>query len=328
VTYDAKSDSGGTVSEFTNAKYVVITTNGISTPINYQVKLTVPYEDEMQTSFQDIRFNTASGDYIDYWIESHTDSTTAIVWLELPDPITDPGTGTIYMYYGNAELSDGSNIGDTFIFGDDFSGDLSKWTVRAGMSIINNELNMPANVNSDRTPTYGNTNLGTSYIWEFKAKVVPGTRLQPIPIYLGDYTEASNKTMARILTDVWGGINNIYEVGVWGDVGTFIGTVVTIDNTYHKWKLIRKPTSFMLYIDGNLIGNEHSVEAEYNTTSKIAISGYNTAAVWDDIFVRKYIANEPTYEWVVESGNLIICGRMKQHRGASISGGISAGKRR
>ena len=127
MVFSALSDSS-TVSQFTRKKSVTITTGGISTPVNYQQKLTITYEPEMQADFDDIRFNTKAGGYIDYWIESYTASTTATVWVELPDAIIDPGLDAIWMYYGNSGLSDGSIGTDTFEFFDDFSGDLSKWT--------------------------------------------------------------------------------------------------------------------------------------------------------------------------------------------------------
>jgi len=131
--------------EFSNRKEIIITTNGTSTPANYQVKVTIPYESEMQTDFQDIRLNTDSGGYIDYWIESFTASTTADVWLELPDAIThpSPGSDTIWMYYGNGVLGDGGDIGDTFIFGDDFLGssiNLTKWEGETEYATVSNGM--------------------------------------------------------------------------------------------------------------------------------------------------------------------------------------------
>lgn len=145
MVYSAKSDDTDTISQFTRLKYIYVTTNGSSTPANYQVKLIIDYEPEMQADFSDIRFNTLGNIYIDYWIESKTDSVTATVWVKLPDAITDPGSDTIWMYYGNAGLSDGGNGNDTFLFFDDFSGDLSKWdttgtpSISAGIVSLNDD---------------------------------------------------------------------------------------------------------------------------------------------------------------------------------------------
>lgn len=131
MVYLALSDDSSTESQFTRRKKITITTSGTSTPVGYQIKFTIDFESEMQADFEDIRFNTQAGEYIDYWVESYTASTTAIVWVELPDAITDPGSDYIWMYYGNISLSDGSDVGDTFVFGDDFPGsslDTGKWT--------------------------------------------------------------------------------------------------------------------------------------------------------------------------------------------------------
>lgn len=130
MPYTALSDDISTLSQFTRRKAIAITTGGTSTPVDYQVKLTITYEPGMQADFDDIRFNTLAGGYIDYWIESHTASTTATVWIELTDAIADPGSDTIWMYFGNTSISNSSNIGDTFLFSDDFPGDsidTDKW---------------------------------------------------------------------------------------------------------------------------------------------------------------------------------------------------------
>jgi len=115
MVYSAKSDAVGTISQFTRRKAIKITTSGTSTPTNYQIKVTIVYETVMNVNFNDIRFNSKNGVYIDYWIESYTASTTATVWLELPDAITDPGSDSIWMYYGNAAVSDAGNGNNTFI---------------------------------------------------------------------------------------------------------------------------------------------------------------------------------------------------------------------
>ena len=60
-------------------------------------EINLTYQENMQADFDDIRFYTAAGDSIDYWIEEKTDSTSANVWVELPaaDMLY------IYAYFGN-----------------------------------------------------------------------------------------------------------------------------------------------------------------------------------------------------------------------------------
>lgn len=133
MVYTALSDDSSTVTQFTRRKKITISTNGTSSPANYQVKLTITYDSDMNSDFSDIRFNTKTGSYIDYWLEFYTASTTAQVWIEFPSAITDPGIDWCYMFYGNSSLSDGSVGTDVFpdLFRDFEDDTLSDWTVSA-----------------------------------------------------------------------------------------------------------------------------------------------------------------------------------------------------
>lgn len=94
-------------------------------PANYSIKLSIDKNEHMNTNFSDLRFlnSTESGEF-DYWIESYN-STTAIVWVEIPN------NSTFYMYYGNPTASSSTNLKTTFLTGDDFDSptiDASIWT--------------------------------------------------------------------------------------------------------------------------------------------------------------------------------------------------------
>ena len=89
-----------------------------------------------QADFDDIRFTKADGTtLLDYWIESITGSTPnqlATIWIEFDSIPASPDTATFYMYYGNAGASAVTSGAATFLFFDDFGGDLSKWSVISG----------------------------------------------------------------------------------------------------------------------------------------------------------------------------------------------------
>ena len=99
-----------TPNTFTNRKAITISHSGVLT--DYQTKLTIAYESEMLSNFDDIRFVTDSGAHVPYWIESKTDSTTADVWIK--SDLSD-GDTTVWMYYGNDGLSSGSDDTDIFL---------------------------------------------------------------------------------------------------------------------------------------------------------------------------------------------------------------------
>ena len=74
-----------------------------------------------------------------YWIESVSGATpnqTATVWVKVTDSLDS--NVSIYAYYGNASATYNNSTGgnNTFIFFDDFSGDLSKWTKHKELGTI------------------------------------------------------------------------------------------------------------------------------------------------------------------------------------------------
>ncbi len=112
------------------AKRQPITINSASALTDYQVKLTVAYDTDMQPDFDDLRFTSSDGTTeLSYWLESKTDSTSAIVWVKTPTLAS--GDNTLYLYYGNASATTASNGDNVFSFFDGFDGtslDAAKWT--------------------------------------------------------------------------------------------------------------------------------------------------------------------------------------------------------
>jgi len=81
---------------------------------DYQVKVGVTYDSDMQADFDDIRFRASDGTTeLNYWLESKTDSTSATFWVNVPS--LSIGDNTIYLYYGNSSASSESSGSNTFI---------------------------------------------------------------------------------------------------------------------------------------------------------------------------------------------------------------------
>lgn len=297
MVYSALSDST-TRSQFTRRKAITVTTGGTSTPANYQVKLTIAHEPEMQADFDDIRFNTRDGDYIDYWIESYTASTTATVWIKLPDAISDPGSDTILMYYGNPSLSDGSNIEDTFLFGDDFPGssiDTEKWTVTGTIGVSNSEATLNEDDALDSIATFGFETIVTA---KSKADEQDSS-------FVGYKYDASNRTQIQnsdyVANDDF---DNIMLVPIKaGSNPTPIPQNQWSDfrNTYYQYTIKRISSTSIAY-------SQDSNSNTYTNTAYIATQDMHVGVyVWDSsqastltcdwIFVRIYIANEPTQSY-------------------------------
>ncbi|MBP6855670.1 MAG: DUF2341 domain-containing protein [Candidatus Pacebacteria bacterium] len=109
---------------WTKRKPITITGSTAGAQTNYQVKITVTYDSDIQADFDDVRFTDSDGTtLLNYWLESKTDSTTADFWVEVLSIPAYPDTATVYMYYGNSGASSASNGANTFISGTDFAQD-------------------------------------------------------------------------------------------------------------------------------------------------------------------------------------------------------------
>lgn len=73
-----------------------------------------------KTDFGDIRFTDASGNLLNYWIESKTNSDNALFWVKINGDLSSSAQ-LIYIYYGNSSATTTSNGSNTFIFFDDFT---------------------------------------------------------------------------------------------------------------------------------------------------------------------------------------------------------------
>ena len=100
---------------------------------DYQLKIGVPYDLDMQSDFDDLRFyDSDKVTELAYWRESYTVNTSATFWVKVP---TIPADGTtIYMTYGDDGLTSVSNGDNTFDFFDDFDGaniNSNKWSINS-----------------------------------------------------------------------------------------------------------------------------------------------------------------------------------------------------
>lgn len=262
MVYSAISNDASTVSQFTRRKKIIITTGGTSTPTDYQVKLTIAYESEMEASFSDVRFNTKAGAYIDMWQKSHTDSATADIWIELSDAITDPGSDYIWMYYGNASLSDGGVGTDTFL---QYMGAVSSTTL-------------------------GALNITAPYVYEGEGRQ---TTLDHNILLGTSNTNDVSDDGTFIQTHYSNNLRYIYS----GDEGSYTtkseAPYITTD-IYYSFKIINTGSAVTGFIDDNQIGiGDINTNLPNESMGILFLIGKGTGDMkWS--FVRKYIANEPT----------------------------------
>jgi hypothetical protein len=115
-------------------KIITITEQSGNTLTDYQLKLVVPYDADMQSDFDDLRFTYYDGATetpISYWVENYYAGVNATVWVKVPS-IPASGTATLYMYYGNPTASSASNFDNTFAKDYGESGQAGLWHMDEG----------------------------------------------------------------------------------------------------------------------------------------------------------------------------------------------------
>lgn len=245
---------------------ITITTNGTSTQSNYQVLLNISYESEIQADFDDIRFTNSSDGEIAYWIESKVNSSYALVWVNLSDAITDPGSDYIWMYYGNSGLSDGGNGADTFIqyHGSETSNYIDSLSIPSSTGV---KYKIRINFNSLGS---GNSVCGLA-----DTEVSPYDDFMRIHIYA-----PNDENKVGVSND------NVQSYGA-------VGSPDIHDGVYHILDITSDGTNVNGYIDNNEIGAGVSSNAP-NESLGLFVHTYTGSFVQDWAFARKYIANEPT----------------------------------
>jgi hypothetical protein len=145
-------DASAWVSGWTYRKSHVITGSIAGAQTNYQVRVTVHRTagsdsgDDVyvgaacKADFGDINFTSSDGSTpLSYWLES-VNGNIATFWVKIPSIPASPGTGAMFIYYGNPSVSTSSNGQDTFLMFDDFSGASlnPRWNDNAGSHPVAN----------------------------------------------------------------------------------------------------------------------------------------------------------------------------------------------
>lgn len=289
-----------------NKKEIVVTETSGSSLTNYSTLIYVPYTANIKTDFSDLRFtNSAEDTELGYWIENKTDSDFAWVWVKVPTLTASINT-SIFMYYGNSGASSNSNGDNAFLFFDDFSGTLSKWSALnpsgCSNSVTSGVMQM-ACTGSGSAYMETNTNFNLGYAVRFKVKNIVNT-------YAWRSITNSNSDGTGVGWETYTSTN---EMKVWTpssytSVGDQIATAT-------------KEGTSLLAFSSNVWYNKEirHVSAGYTEArvwnNTIDFTRYNTGTIsasnnkpialgtwkdgrtiqYDDVLVRGFVSSEPTY---------------------------------
>lgn len=97
---------------FTRMKPITISNSGQETFSPYDVALTIQYDSDMQTDFDDLRFTSSNGTQLPYYTYNKTVGVSSQALVKIPT--LPPGQTTIYMFYGNPSATDQSSFTSIF----------------------------------------------------------------------------------------------------------------------------------------------------------------------------------------------------------------------
>lgn len=263
---------------------------------NYQMKVSVPYSAHMKPDFGDIRFFGSDGTTAyDYWMESKSDGSGAVFWVEVPAA----STTAFRMYYGNATLATTSDGTGTFDFFDDFSGDLSKWVVEKSVGVYPRiESGYLAAGGGITSGAYGHTSLGSSPTYNTFQDGIVEFKHQHSSQSIGEVAFRGVFSTNRGYKGRWDARTNSEQVffrppySGWTNIGTAVPKWVTA-GPWYQGKLVVHGNVMELYDDGSLKGTV--TDNTYSLAGEIALQNhYGSYTNFDDVRVRKYAATEPT----------------------------------
>lgn len=301
--------SGIVIISYVTADFVGVEPDGTEA-MDADIAGKVYVSDKCKADYSDIRFTTPDGTtLLDYWIEE-SDANAATIWVEFNSIPSYPDEGSFYIYYGDADATDASNGENTFIFFDDFSGDLSKWNTHVvyGTAAINSSVGYPApclEIGGGTTSgDFGFTAVGTDASYSvfqdgiIEADIYPAMNALPEIIFRGVYASSGYKGR----WDCRSGNETPWQMppySGWGGFGVEVPRF-GLANQWQKAKLVVIGDTFSIYSNGAL--QSSVTDTTYAGPGEIGVANhYGSYALFDNVRVRKYASPQPTWgAWGVE----------------------------
>jgi hypothetical protein len=250
-----------------------------------------------QTDFDDIRFTASDGTTeLDFFLAEKTDSSYAPFYVEVPDNLTT-GPAQIYMYYGNAAASSGSNGANTFLLFDHFDNASigAEWTVQGSGTAVESGTVLTITANGGQVKSlYSATSFsyGTRAIMSFRRTGIVGNGF-------------SNSALNKYILAQAGGVGAFNLQNADAGAETLTNAGIVWDTVSHLFEVRRiSNVSADLIVDG--------VYRAVSTTNipdddlPVYFYQYNgNSDIIDWVGVAKYTATPPTLTSGIEENNQV-----------------------
>lgn len=293
---------------------VTITNADATTYTNAVVEVTVPYDSDMQTDFDDLRVTGSNGiSVLDFTRETYTASTEATLWIEIPSLSASTDT-TVYLYYGNGGATYAGSGTSTFVVYDDFedddiaeySGDSSLFNVGTGFAYQGTYgLDAVGNVNSQTSDGIYRTSAVVSQgetIRYFQYISSAGT-LDEVCTLFGVQSPGSNNNNYAVCLEQVAGIDrmsiaeNVQSSDSSGTAVILASTTVAYSPGWYeveiKWGT-NNTILATLYNSADAFVASTSVTDSSYTTGGIGFAYWFQNGGWDYYTSRELLSTEPT----------------------------------
>jgi len=252
-----------------------------------------------RTDFADVRFTDVDAvSKLSYWAERVVSSEFAEFWVKIPS-IPAAGSATIYVYSGKSAASSLSSGVATFIFFEDFSGDLSKWDIATGTWVISAGMLRRTGAN------------GNSSIYSDATILTPGSGYAVHGYYLIPAKAAMDLAVGlsfqKDVLDPPSGFYTFYVNFAGGHINWYIyrwtgagwvnvcsgwGEVLSANFYYTK----TSAGAFSLYVERFLLcSGNNAVVNDCGQNLYVRIYAWQQDTYFDNIFVRRFASPEPSH---------------------------------
>jgi len=306
-------------------KFTIDNTSNADTLENYEIPITIDHNafvnaNRSKIDGSDIRFTDESGKVqIPFWIESGLNSEACTIWVNVP-LIPASEKVDIYMYHGNPNAPEASDMQATFMYATEFeeweNDNLADGVYPAGFSIQGDDGTLELDTDSGNRvvlkTTADDPNGGRAivkndgldnFIATFRVKKINTSGASTIHIALGN-NDSSNTYLFDGYSFYIGTFNNAgsdtYGIGQRDDsvfTPLTVGSDASWDlNTWYRLEFIRNGDSLTFNIhsdDGTLLQTLNTTDSTYTMFKYLYVVGGHDYYL-DEIIIRKYTSPEPS----------------------------------
>ena len=288
-----------------NLTPIVLYNNTLSaTPASFQQMLTIPANASINSTYTNIRFRDGNYNLLKSWLESYTTS-SATIWVVLPDGIPSKSAITIYMETGSLSdnFLDGVTVGEApqlsatygqydngakvFSFYDNFAGTSlsSSWSVGSGVAVsVDNGLTYNAS-NAGWNGLMNSKTLNAPVVEEIYSKMISGYAITTVGLASANTltTTGSIGYEGRIVSNQGTTIENPISSST-----LMTGAALSLNTMYIVTGITVNSTEGTVQINYGANGTATLSTASILLPDNIVIGGYNSTVFVQWLRVRAY----------------------------------------